>query len=65
MGVGQSSSSCCAQRDRNDKIVDIEFRNEMFFLFNYPALLKEIEKRVEETKEGVKEGDVVYFRRVA
>ena len=39
-------SSCCSARDRNDKELGIETRNDKFFLFNYPQLLKEIDKRL-------------------
>ena len=59
MGAVISSSSCCAQRDRNDKEVDIELRNDKFFMFNYPMVIKEIDKKQLEEKP-----DVAFFRRV-
>jgi hypothetical protein len=46
--MGVIASTCCAQRDRNDNVVDIETRNDKFFIFNYPLLLKEIDKRLED-----------------
>lgn len=48
------ANNCCSSRDRNDKILDIEIRNDKFFYFNYPQLLKEIDKRMEDTAESKK-----------
>jgi hypothetical protein len=45
--MGASLDSCCGQKDRNDKLEDIEKRNEKLFTFCHPKLLKEIDRRLE------------------
>jgi hypothetical protein len=57
-------SNCCVARDRNDIVVGIETRNDKFFYFNYPALLKEIDKRLEEAKQNnkVSTSDINHFK---
>ena len=42
------NTGCCATRDINDKTLDIESRNDQFFYFNYPSLIKEIDKRLDD-----------------
>jgi hypothetical protein len=44
--MGQAS--CCGQRDRNDRVVDIEFRNDKTFIFNYPQLIKDVDGHIEQ-----------------
>lgn len=41
-------SPCCVQRDRNDMLDNIETRNDKLFLFSYPLLLKDIDRRIKE-----------------
>ena len=45
-------SNCCSIRDRNDKVVGIETRNNKFFYFNYPLLIKDIDTRLKEVMVG-------------
>jgi hypothetical protein len=40
--------SCCGQRDRNDKLADIEFRNDKVFMFCYPQMIKDIDHHLEQ-----------------
>ena len=47
---GLQCSSCCTARDRNDKVYGIETRNNKFFYFNYPLLIKDIDKRLKESQ---------------
>lgn len=58
-------STCCSVRDRNDKEIGIETRNDKFFMFNYPQLLKEIDKRLTEIEKGtnvISSADLNYFK---
>ena len=59
MGVG-----CCVTRDRNDKVIGIEKRNEKFFYFNYPNFLKEIDNRLNEAaiQEKPSHSDLTYLK---
>ena len=57
--------TCCSTRDRNAKEIGIETRNDKFFMFNYPYLLKEIDKRmaeVEKSTEVISSADLNYFK---
>lgn len=55
---------CCSSRDRNDKIFDIELRNDKFFYFNYPQLLSEIDQRLERVQSisNVSSADITHFK---
>ena len=66
MGAVVSTSSCCAQRDRNDKEIDIELRNDKFFLFNYPQVIRGIDSKLDEVKsqEELGKDTIGYLKRM-
>ncbi len=49
MGQAQCTN-CCTTRDRNDKIEGIESRNDKFFFYNFPGLIKDIDSKLEEAQ---------------
>ncbi|CDW78369.1 UNKNOWN [Stylonychia lemnae] len=55
--MGNTCTQCCHARDRNDKTLGIETRNHKFFFYNYPLLIKDIEKRLNESKEHIANGN--------
>jgi len=55
--MGNSCTQCCHARDRNDKTLGIENRNFKFFFFNYPLLIKDIERRLEDAKDRINNGN--------
>ncbi len=50
--------ACCVSRDRNDKVHDIECRNDKVFLLCYPQILKDIDN-------NKSEADVEYCKRMS
>jgi hypothetical protein len=56
---------CCTSRDRNDKVLGIDTRNNMNFYYNYPALITFINSRLEEIsqiKENLSSVDLNYLK---
>jgi hypothetical protein len=54
---------CCSTRDRNDIEKNLEIRNDRFFYYNHPELIKSIDDRLGSIKDKPKNADLSFLKK--